>query len=234
MNWLAKSWQRLNDATIGKESYWTIAVQNYSIYRDTCPLIGRHIGGNTLDVGAGNLAWKQALQTRCASYVSSDFTIVNQQLDLVFDVTRPFPLKSGSFDSLFCHSVLEHTVRPWDAFAELHRVLDDGGTLLLSVPFIFYLHGAPFDFFRFTRHGITRLAEDAGFRVESLVLNGGMFHFILNMPSVIISSLFFSLHCAFLIPIVTKLLSACARFLDSKLDKAGIFAMNIVCVLKKD
>ncbi len=232
-NWLSKNWERLNAATIGSLAYWAIAVQNWSIYRDTKPLIERHIRGRALDVGAGALAWKNAIASCAGSYRSSDFSVVHPDLDLVFDVTRPFPLRDGVFDSLFCHSVLEHTMRPWDAFEELYRVLAKEGTLILSVPFIFYLHGAPHDYFRFTRYGVADMAKKAGFRVETIVSSGGMCHFILNMPSVVIAALLFSLHCTFLIYPLTKFLASCARFLDSHLDPGAMFGMNIVCVLKK-
>jgi|WetSurMetagenome_2_1015567.scaffolds.fasta_scaffold287008_2 SAM-dependent methyltransferase len=226
-------WQRLNEKTIGTDAYWTIAVQNSSVYFDTLPLVAEYIRGRTLDIGAGNLAWKRLLSSHASSYVSSDISIVHKYLNMVFDVTTTFPIKDLSFDSLFCHSVLEHTTMPWAVFQEFHRVLKSNGVIVLSVPFLFYLHGAPNDYFRFTKFGVTMLAERAGFVVERIDCSGGIFHFLLNMPSVILSTLLASCHLSACIPTVTKILWKCARFLDRRFDPQGLFALNIVCVLRK-
>lgn len=230
---LQRFWQKLNDNTIGSESYWTIAVQNYSIYRDTRTLIEKYIKGRVLDIGAGSLAWKNLLCISATHYTCSDFSRTHKDLDCIFDVTKPFPVTDRSFDSLFCHSVLEHTPEPWKAFDEFHRILKNDGILILSVPFIFYVHGAPYDFFRFTKYGVVDLAKKAGFTVEKLVPSGGIVQFILNIPSVILSTLLFAvkLHC-FIKP-VTLLLSGVSSLLDRLCDRHNLFPMNIVVVLRK-
>jgi SAM-dependent methyltransferase len=230
---LGKYWQKLNQETIGTKEYWTIAVQNYSIYKDTKNLIKNYIFGRTLDIGAGSLAWKTLLNRSAAKYNCSDYSVTHKDLDMVFDVTKPFPVKSNSYDSLFCHSVLEHTPEPWKAFDEFHRILKKNGVLLISVPFIFYVHGAPYDFFRFTKYGMVQLAEKAGFKVEKLVLSGGMMHFLFNMPSVVLSTLLFAVHLSFLIKPLTKMLTFIASLFDTILDRQKIFTMNIVLVLRK-
>jgi SAM-dependent methyltransferase len=231
--WLLNTWQGLNKKTIGTKAYWNIALQNRTSLTDMLPLISRHINGKTLDIGAGELAWKALLQKYSREYFSSDVTVLNNQLDVVFDATKPFPFQDGSFDSLFCHSVLEHTPSPWRAFAEFYRILSHDGKIVLSVPFIFYLHGAPHDYFRFTKFGIAKLAEENGFNVEYCATSGGIIHFILNIPSIVLSSIFSSLHLSLLIPPATRALTALARFVDSRVDPQGLFAMNILVVLGK-
>jgi SAM-dependent methyltransferase len=233
MSWLSRQWQRLNDATIGTDAYWSIAVQNESIFSDTRPLIADFVRGKTLDIGAGSLAWRKTLSAQASSYLSSDFAVTHKDIDCVFDVTKPFPLADNSLDSLFCHSVLEHTKKPWEAFGELHRILKNEGTLVLSVPFLFYLHGAPHDYFRFTKFGIVMLATDAGFSVDKVTLNGGIFSFILNLPSVVVSTILFDIGCRAFIPVATGLLAWCAKILDSLFDPQRLFALNIVLVLRK-
>ncbi len=233
MGLLARQWRRLNEKTIGSDAYWTIAVQNSSVFHDTQPLVEEYIQGKTLDIGAGNLAWKPLLSSFTDSYISCDLSIINRQQDLVFDATKSFPLKSASFDSLFCHSVLEHTAMPWAVLHELYGVLKSNGVLLLSVPFIFYLHGAPFDYFRFTKFGVSRLAKEAGFTIEKMKLSGGICHFLINIPSVILSTILAFCRLTACIPPVTKILLKCAQFLDRRFDPQGLFAMNIICVLRK-
>lgn len=230
---LQRYWQKLNDYTIGADSYWTIAVQNYSIYRDTKALIKKYIKGNLLDIGAGSLAWKNLLCAAATKYISSDYSCTHKDLDLIFDVTKPFPIADSTYDSLFCHSVLEHTPEPWNAFDEFYRVLKSDGILILSVPFVFYVHGAPNDFFRFTKYGVVQLAEKAGFTVEKLVPSGGIVQFIMNIPSVVLSTLLFAVKLRFCIKPMTILLSELSLFLDRLFDRKKLFSMNIVVVLRK-
>ena len=46
---------------------------------------------------------------------------------------------------------------PWKVSAEVYRVLKPGGKGLFVVPFIYKYHGAPFDFFRYTKSGFHTL-----------------------------------------------------------------------------
>ncbi|MBN1600833.1 MAG: class I SAM-dependent methyltransferase [Chitinispirillaceae bacterium] len=230
---LKKYWQKLNKDTIGSAKYWTIAVQNYSIYKDIEQLINRYISGRVLDIGAGNLAWKYIVKSAAKNYHSSDFCITHKNLDMIFDVTKSFPLKNNSYDSIFCHSVLEHTPEPWNAFDEFYRILKENGVLLISVPFIFYLHGAPDDYFRFTRYGMIKLSEKTGFKVCKLISSGGIAHFLINIVSIPLSTILYITRLHFAIRPVTKILTTAAALLDMILDPQRRFSMNIILVLKK-
>lgn len=75
-------------------------------------------------------------------------------------------LTDGSFDLVVCTEVLEHTLQPFDAVAEMHRLLKPGGYLLLSVPFNFRIHGPLPDCWRFTEHGLRALLR--GWEIEQL------------------------------------------------------------------
>lgn len=233
MSFLGTSWQRLNERTIGSDRYWTIALQNAALYADTKPLVARYAHGRVLDLGAGKLAWRRLLRRYCARYVSSDLTREHSDLDIVFDATKTYPFESGSFDTIFCHSVLEHCREPWDAFSEMWRVLTPGGVAIVSVPFVFYLHGQPYDYYRFTRYGLEYLAERAGFEVQEIVVDGSMGHLILNVPSVVMSSLLSAVGLGSLVPTATRFWLFFARGLGGRLDRDGLFAMNHIVVLRK-
>ncbi len=67
----------------------------------------------------------------------------------------PFP--DNSYDVIVCSEVLEHLHSPYKAIAEIERVLRPGGKLILTTRFIFPIHDAPYDYFRFTQAGLSAL-----------------------------------------------------------------------------
>lgn len=74
-------------------------------------------------------------------------------VDVVGDA-HCIPFMSNTFDSVICNAVLEHVTRPQDVVAEAIRVLRPGGKLYAEAPFIFFFHGYPSDFQRFTLEGM--------------------------------------------------------------------------------
>lgn len=82
-------------------------------------------------------------------------------VDLVGDAHN-IPFADDSFDSVICVAVLEHVHSPEKVVAEMIRVLKPGGKLYAEIPFIFFFHGYPNDFKRYTREGIKYLFRDLG------------------------------------------------------------------------
>ena len=56
--------------------------------------------------------------------------------------------------------VLEHTKNPISAVNNIYEILDEGGYVLFSSPFIFHIHDEPYDFYRFTKYGLKHLFRD--------------------------------------------------------------------------
>lgn len=61
------------------------------------------------------------------------------------------------FDMVLMLEVLEHVENPFSASKELFRVLKKGGKLIVSTPFIFGIHEAPADYWRFTKYGLQNI-----------------------------------------------------------------------------
>lgn len=72
-------------------------------------------------------------------------------VDLVHNMEEPI---GCTFSHVDCCSVLEHTKRPWLVAENITRALEDGGTLLISVPFVWRVHGYPDDYWRMTKSSI--------------------------------------------------------------------------------
>jgi len=66
-------------------------------------------------------------------------------------------VKDESLNTVVMTEILEHCHDPQRVVDETHRILNDGGVCLCSVPFIYPLHGKPNDYFRFTEYGLNHL-----------------------------------------------------------------------------
>jgi len=232
LSWLKRRWDDVRQATIGTEVFWGIAVDHRSARKALEPLIERYAHGVTLDLGAGRLAWRCLLSRQATRYVSADSAPTHPSLDLQFDVQQGFPLGDCRVQTLFCCSVLEHVPQPWSVLAECRRVLVPGGHLLLFVPFLYHLHGAPEDYYRFSPFGVRHLAETAGFEVLSCHPTGGLGHSLLHAVSMLTTSLFFSQTWHRPATTIAGALTAAAAAFDA-LDRDHVFAQNVTAVLRR-
>lgn len=68
-------------------------------------------------------------------------------------------IRNNFFDFIVCTEVLEHTLNPFAAIKEMHRILKVGGLLFISTPFNFRIHGPLPDCWRFTEYGLRELLK---------------------------------------------------------------------------
>src|SRR3989344_3845528 len=79
--------------------------------------------------------------------------------DIVGDINE-LPFADASFPVAVMIEVLEHLAEPARALAEGYRVLEPGGTLLLTTRFLAPPHDAPRDYVRFTSFGLEYLLRE--------------------------------------------------------------------------
>ena len=105
----------------------------------------------TLDLGSSAGFYASLFPRRVALDIrrAHGVAVVGDALALCFP--------DATFDTVLCTEVLEHLPDPQRGVDEMHRVLRDGGTLLLTTRFLFPIHDAPGDFFRYTRYGLQHL-----------------------------------------------------------------------------
>jgi SAM-dependent methyltransferase len=81
--------------------------------------------------------------------------------DIVGDLTQyNSHIQDSTYDIVTCLEVLEHTVNPFSAIAELRRITKDNGLILLSAPLNWRIHGPAPDCWRFTEFGWKVLLKD--------------------------------------------------------------------------
>mmetsp|Transcript_29186 Transcript_29186/g.51030 ORF Transcript_29186/g.51030 Transcript_29186/m.51030 type:complete len:438 (+) Transcript_29186:56-1369(+) len=85
-------------------------------------------------------------------------------------------LGNTKLDIAISTNVWEHEVEPFAAMQSLYDVMNWGGIMLFTVPFVAPFHGVPYDFYRYTKSGVVHLLEKAGWCVpRSLMASGGDF-----------------------------------------------------------
>ena len=76
-------------------------------------------------------------------------------------------------DLVLCTEVLEHTKDPAFVIKELYRIAKQGGIVILTTPFVWPVHEAPNDYYRFTNFGLVHLLHQAGFKESKVVGSNG-------------------------------------------------------------
>lgn len=126
-----------------------------------------YLKGYLLDVGCGSRPYAPIYESLVKWSIGTDVVHSPHGISAV-DVIAPaehLPFADRVFDVILCTEVLEHALEPTTAMRELARVLKPGGYLLLSVPFIYPIHEAPYDHWRFTSYGLRHLCQATGFEV---------------------------------------------------------------------
>ncbi len=109
-----------------------------------------------------------------SSYLYSIDIDPSRKPDQIIDLTDPNFCQNylGEKVNLVCiFEVLEHTKNPSLAIKNIYNLIDKGSVVLLSTPFIFNIHDAPNDFFRFTRYGLKEIFKEFS-KVEIKEKNG--------------------------------------------------------------
>jgi len=108
----------------------------------------------TLDLGCGGSPYMKYFKNRVGFDIAE-----RKNVDIVGDVHN-LPFENEKFDIILCTEVLEHSHSPHIAIKEMKRVLKPGGSLILTTRFIFPIHDAPYDFYRYTKYGLWHLFRD--------------------------------------------------------------------------
>ncbi len=115
------------------------------------------VSGSVLVVGTGDICYSSLLNASC--HVLSTDISPSVYVDTVADAHQ-LPFRDSEFDAYIAIEVFEHLHSPHYAIQEAFRVVKPGGILLLSLPFMFHVHGHPFDYQRLTYKGIKNLCRD--------------------------------------------------------------------------
>jgi SAM-dependent methyltransferase len=148
--------------------------------------IRAHARGRLLDMGCGHVPLYDTYRDLVSENICIDWlntAHVNPYLDHTVDLTGALPFEIGSFDTVLLTDVLEHIPDPVNLMGEIARILRPGGKLILGVPFFYWLHEVPHDYYRYTEFALRRFCQLSGLRVIDIVTYGGLPEIVLDLSS---------------------------------------------------
>ena len=151
-----------------------------------------YLHGHLVDLGCGDVPYYEWYKDEVNKITCVDWSRGGhgtKHTDIFADLNKPLPLTTESADCVLLTSVLEHIHEPELLLKEIQRILRKGGYLILSVPFLYHLHEEPFDYYRYTPHGLRHLAKKTGLGIISLTHYGGAFGVLVDETSKISQSI---------------------------------------------
>lgn len=145
----------------------------YFLLQDIEKAIKEFVKGDLLDVGCGNKPYEKWYKQVSDSQVGCDIIQSNENRVDVICLATDLSFADNSFDTVLCTQVMEHVFDHHALLSEAYRVLRPGGHIILTVPFCWEIHEAPYDFFRVTRHGLEELFKEQDFKIDKIKANGG-------------------------------------------------------------
>ncbi|ETR65887.1 MAG: type 11 methyltransferase [Candidatus Magnetoglobus multicellularis str. Araruama] len=100
-------------------------------------------------------------------------------VDIYANLCEHLPFDDNSADTVVSFQVMEHLSEPKIFLSECYRILKPNASLLFTVPFMWHVHEAPYDFFRYTRYGLKYLLKHSGFNNIIIYENTGFWQTII-------------------------------------------------------
>ena len=138
------------------------------------------INGKTIDLGAknGKASYYRFFNLK---YSEIDYVDINptESNILKLDLEKNLPISDKSYNSVLAINLFEHIFNIQNLIEEIYRILDDGGKLIGSTPFMKEYHSDPLDFYRYTQDFYKKVFEKIGFvNIELILVGQGLFHVI--------------------------------------------------------
>lgn len=114
-------------------------------------MLANHARGHLADFGCGKVPlygfYRELVsEVTCIDWPSSFHE--SGHIDIFADLNQPTSIADNSFNTILTSSVMEHIWKHDVFWDEMVRTLRPGGKIILNVPFLYWIHEAPHDYFR--------------------------------------------------------------------------------------
>lgn len=136
-----------------------------------------------LDIGSGDSDYTVLLHSS-NSIFCLDYPVTNQRYQKAPDIfgnACALPVADESVDVVLLLEVLEHIGEDRKAINSAKNALKRGGKLYLSLPFMYPIHDAPYDYKRFTIYGVRYILKENGFRILKEIKHGNSLVTVLQL-----------------------------------------------------
>jgi SAM-dependent methyltransferase len=159
------------------QNNWLALKINNTITKNSCD---KYIKGTVYDLGCGERPYEEDILKVADKYIGVDWggTLHNLKADIVSDLNKLLPIESDVADTVTSFQVMEHLSEPQTMLNEAYRILKRDGNIILTVPFQWWVHEAPYDYFRYTPYGLKYMFEKAGFVDIKVTPNTGFFCYV--------------------------------------------------------
>jgi SAM-dependent methyltransferase len=139
--------------------------------------------GKLLDFGCGSKPYRSLFNVE--EYIGLDYEKTghdhtNEQIDVFYD-GRSIPFPDEHFDSILCSEVVEHLFNVPEVLKEMKRVLKPGGVILITCPFVWSEHEAPYDYARYTRFALNDIIGREGLAIKAFEKQGNFVQAVAQM-----------------------------------------------------
>ena len=136
-----------------------------------------HACGRLMDLGCGEVplygVYRHLVQeVVCIDWPNSRHS--QSHVDLEADIGNNIPCEDECVDTVLITDVLEHIAEPLITMRETARVLRPEGKVIIGVPFYYWIHEEPHDYYRYTEFALRRLCQSSGLDVVYLDAYGGV------------------------------------------------------------
>jgi SAM-dependent methyltransferase len=134
------------------------------------------MSGIVVDLGCGEKPFKGEIKKLSKKYFGVEWPLTvhnKEEIDIYSNISKALPFKSDSVDTIVSFQVMEHLPEPFVFLKECRRILCKNGKIILTTPFMWGVHEAPYDYYRYTQYGLKYLLEKSGFRNINVLPNTG-------------------------------------------------------------
>ena len=133
--------------------------------------------GVLVDLGCGEAPYKEFFLQYVEKYIGVDWSrsLHNIRAEVISDLNKKIDLPDEVADVVISISVMEHLCEPEVFLGESFRILKKGGVMILQIPFQWWIHEEPYDYFRYTPYGLRYLLGKVGFEGIEIYPVGGFF-----------------------------------------------------------